>query len=154
MRKDLADLLASFWEWIQMTPQLYAIESMRQPDLEEYMFPLWDEMYYKTVELIDSNTMDKDAMDFILTAMALDNETEDILNYITENASTPFISGLISLGVDHMQPNARWQCAELIRRRKPPNGDIVLKQLLLDSVEYVVKRAKNAILHPYEKDWL
>ena len=154
MKSDLDNLLACFWEWIQMTPQLYAIESMRQLDLEEYMFPLWDEIYDKTIELVDSNTTDNGAMDSILTAMALDNETEDILNYIAESGGTPFISRIVNLGVSHMQPNARWQCAELIRRRKPPNGDIVLKQLLLDSVEYVVKRAKNAILHPYEKDCL
>ena len=84
MKSDLDNLLACFWEWIQMTPQLYAIESMRQLDLEEYMFPHWDEIYDKTIELVDNNTTDNGAMDSILTAMALDNETEDILNYIAE----------------------------------------------------------------------
>ena len=47
--------------------------------------------------------------------------------------------------VNHLQPHARWQCAELIRRRKPDNGKRVLKKMLTDSDEYVRKRAKTAL---------
>ena len=129
-----------------MTPQTYAVESMKQPDLEEYMFPLWDSVYQTTVDLINSRSTDREDMDSILTAMAIDNETEDILGYISENGCELFIEKLVEAGAGHLQPNARWQCAELIRRRRPQNGDRVLKILLSDEDEYVVKRAKNAIM--------
>ncbi|MBP5780095.1 MAG: hypothetical protein J6X34_02535 [Clostridia bacterium] len=109
------------------------------------MFPLWDAMIAETVDLINGSVEDEISIDGILTAMALDNETEDILNYIAENGSESFICRLIERGAVHLQPHARWQCAELIKRRKPSNGRKMLSILLSDRDEYVRKRAQNAV---------
>lgn len=141
---SLSSILNSFWKWIHLTPQLYAIAS-RTKDLAEYMFPSWDKMISEAINLVKMSPTDESTIDSILTAMAIDNETEDILDFIVQNCSESFINKLIEVGVVHCQPHARWQCAELIRRRRPSNVDKLLPILLSDSDDYVAKRAKNAM---------
>ncbi|MBR1758895.1 MAG: hypothetical protein IJ744_09255 [Lachnospiraceae bacterium] len=86
------------------------------------MFPLWNEMMDATIELVKQEPLEESVLHQILTVMAIDNETEDVLDYLTDHASDLFVSKLIEVGVKHEQPGARWQCAELIRRRKPCGG--------------------------------
>lgn len=143
----LPSILNSFWNWIHLTPQAYAVISRKQEaqELEEYMFPFWQTMISETINLINESPTSEMAIDSILTVMAIDNETEDILDYIAQNGSKPFICRLIETGVVHLQPHARWQCAELVRRCKPANGDTILSKLLSDPDDYVRKRARNAL---------
>lgn len=80
----------------------------------------------------------------ILTVMSIDNEEEAVLDFISETGSADFVDLLIQAAPRHVQPHARWQCAELIRRRRPKHSMSILRELLQDSNEYVVKRAENA----------
>lgn len=146
-KESLPIILNRFWEWINLTPQLYATASRAQgaQDLNEYLFPSWEKMISEAFHLIDKSPEDERAIDAILTAMAIDNEGEGILDYIAQNGSEMFINKFIELGVAHGQPHARWQCAELIRRRKPSNGERMLLRLMLDPDDYVRKRAQNAM---------
>ncbi len=147
-KKPLSGILNEFWKWIGLTPQLYAVVSrtQRAQELEEYMFPLWDVMISETIDLINESPADEISIDEILTVMAIDNETEKVLDYIAESGSEPFICRLIERGVVHLQPHARWQCAELIRMRNPLNKGKMLSILLSDHDEYVRRRAQNAVI--------
>lgn len=144
MNKYLSDTIDDFWRWIKMSPQEYAQKS-RQIDLEEYMFPDWDNLISKVKKTIQKSYSNDEAVDMVLIVMALDNEDEEVLDFISDNGSDYFVKKMVERSVNHLQPHARWQCAELIRRRKPDNGKRVLKKMLTDSDEYVRKRAKTAL---------
>ena len=141
----LSNILNSFWDWIHLTPQAYAEFSREAKNLEEYSFPFWQRMISETINLINESPSNESDIDSILTVMSIDNETEDILDYIAQNGSDTFICRILKIGVVHLQPHARWQCAELIRRRNPINGDTLLSQLLSDPDAYVRKRAQNVL---------
>jgi len=150
MKKDLLpNVLNNFWNWIHLTPQAYAAISRQQEaqELEEYMFPFWQTMMSETINLINDSPTNEETIDSILTVMAIDNEAENILDYIAQNGKESFICRLIEIGVEHLQPHARWQCAELIQRCKPVNGDTMLSKLLSDPDDYVRKRAQNVLTH-------
>lgn len=134
-------LLNEFWAWINLTPQEYACGSSDN-SIEEYMFPHWEELLNSAYQCIDQS--DVAAITNVLTAMAIDNEEESILDYLTEKANDEYINSMICHLVTHEQPHARWQGAELIARRNPRGGIYILNQLLHDKNSYVKKRASNA----------
>ncbi len=144
MKKNLSNIIDSFLRWIHLTPELYAKQS-REKDLEEYMFPYWDDLLNEAEKAISASSLDNKTIDQILTVMAFDNENEDLLDYIISNGTDVFISRLIEAGIHHCQPQARWQCAELIRQKKPHNYKEYLKELMQDSDNYVRQRANNAL---------
>lgn len=53
--------------------------------------------------------------------MALDNESESVLDYFEDNSSEEQLQKIIEQGVSHLYSNARWQISELLYRRKPEN---------------------------------
>lgn len=75
--------------------------------------------------------------------MALDNENEDILDYIVENAGDEYVEVLIQSGVYSPFFHTRWQIAEVLGRRHPTNWADFLEALSKDSNAYVSKRARN-----------
>lgn len=81
----------------------------------------------------------------MLTVMALDNESEIVLDDIVSYASNELVHRIVDRGVSHMQHEARWQIAEILLRRKPENALAVLAALALDEDSYVRQRAQNAI---------
>ena len=72
-------------------------------DPGEFMFPKWEELIKNIKYYISQGTDDEDIIDDILTVMALDNESENVLDDIVENANalaekeTAFI--LTNLGI-------------------------------------------------------
>lgn len=138
----LHELLLQFWKWKGITPKEYAMGEF--DDFEEYMYPLWGELMYETEKLINMEKCDNQTMDQILTVLALDNEREDLLDYIEEYGSDFFIEKIALYGQHHMQPEARWQIAEILKRRKIKCAEEVLETLLNDPILYVAKRAYNA----------
>ena len=142
MQNRLSSLIDCFWHWIQLSPNQYA-ELSRKRDLEEFLFPQWNDLINETEKAI-CTLPSEEAIDQILTVMAFDNECEDVLDYIVSNGTDAFIAQLLKIGVHYCQPHARWQCAELIRKRCPENGRKYLYELAKDPDEYVRKRAINA----------
>ena len=84
-------------------------------------------------------------MDCLLTMMALDDETEDVLDCLTAQGDELLISVLTHAGLHSIFPQARWQCAELLGRRSIPDGMALLRQYANDRDAYVAKRARNAM---------
>ncbi len=77
--------------------------------------------------------------------MALDDETEDVLDYLTAQGSPLLIVSLTYIGLHSIFPQARWQCAELIGRRSIPDRVALLRQYAKDRDAYVAKRAGNVL---------
>ena len=135
----LAPILDSFFHWLRLTPEEYA---RREDDLEEYIFPQWDALISAAEAVIAQESTE--FADELWTAIALDNEQENLLDALSDHASDDYLDRLILSAPAHPQFNARWQAAELIRRRPTPNGRSVLQLLCRDEHLYVAKRAHNS----------
>lgn len=143
-KTKLSNLLNEFWDWFGYSKENYA-EMSRQFDPGEFMFPKWSELLEVTEVLILLDPEDDQTIDDMLTVMALDNESEIVLDDIISYASNELVHRIVERGVSHMQHEARWQIAEILLRRKPENALAVLDALALDEDSYVRQRAQNAI---------
>lgn len=139
-------LLEDFWKWLGKTPEEYALYGLNQKNGEE------EDNYYHFAKLvsfarqvIDEGLTDNSSIDDMLTVMALDNESESVLEYAVANCSDEQLSVIIDRGFSHLQPNARWQLAELIYRKRPENYYNLLLRLVDDNHPYVKKRAQNCL---------
>ena len=79
MRKSLENYIHNLWHWLKMTPRQYA-ECCGTGDPEPYMFPEWEKMLDEVCSLIKRGGLFPADMDCLLTMMALDDETEDVLD--------------------------------------------------------------------------
>jgi hypothetical protein len=139
-------LLEDFWKWLGKTPEEYANCGIDQRNgAEEDNFDGFVELLSFARRVIDKGLTDNSSINDMLTIMALDNESESILEYIEENCSDEQLSMIINMGFSHLQPEARWQLAELIYRMLPENYYSLLLKLTEDKHFYVRKRAKNCI---------
>lgn len=142
-------LLYEFWNWLGMSPSHYAEitknDSGYKNDLEEYMFPQWAELMDKAESIINEGLTDEDSLEFILISMAIDNEEENILDYISRNGNEKFIIALVNKGIRYYQSHSRWQIAELLGRRHLKGWKSFLQILINDSDLYVSKRAQNIL---------
>ena len=82
MRKSLENYIHNLWHWLKMTPRQYA-ECCGTGDPEPYMFPEWEKMLDEVCSLIKRGGLLPADMDCLLTMMALDDETEDVLDCLT-----------------------------------------------------------------------
>lgn len=137
-------MLCDFWSWLGMTPEKYAIYGLKfSNDHMEYDYPKFSELKKAAMSIIDSGVLNVNELQNLITVMALDNEDEEILCYIEENSSKEQMMKIVDVGLSHLQPEARWQIAELISRRRPLNFVDKLRVLCNDKHSYVRKRAKN-----------
>ena len=126
-----------------MTPEEYAQgihDKIIEDDFDHFVSLI---AYAK--EIINKNLLSVNDLDDLITIMALDHEAETVLEYIEKNSSNEQLEQIVSLGTVHLQPEARWQIAELIFRRKPQNDMNKLRFLAKDHDPYVKKRAQNCI---------
>lgn len=141
------DLITEFWQWLGMSKEKY-IFKMENPqnssiDFEEYMFPKWSALLDEARENIREERLEPESLEKVLTVMALDNETEDVLDFIVENASDNYIEKFVQYGVLSILYHARWQIAEILGRRQPRNWENLIDELVKDENAYVSKRAAN-----------
>ena len=144
----MRDLITEFWLWLNISKEEYMSMSEKQEssnyvDYEEYMFPFWEDLIDEIRNEIDDEKLDLQSIDKILTVMALDNENEDVLDYIVDNASDEYVEYIVQNGSDCLYYNARWQLAEILGRRKTRNWKELIAFLLSDKNPYVAKRANN-----------
>lgn len=138
------ELISDFWVWAETSPELYA---KMQTSLEEFMYPRWKEIIEKAKNIVLMEDMTTSGMDNFLTVLAIDNEREEILDFLSEiSMSNAFFSQLIEAGMHHLQPHARWQIAVLLGRKRPKGYQDFLCALSQDENVYVCKRAKNELL--------
>ncbi|MBO7196470.1 MAG: hypothetical protein J6V80_03965 [Clostridia bacterium] len=140
------NLLKRFWEWISISYEEYAIDGISQSsDNCEDDFPLFSELLAYAESIVKNEHIDNEQIDDLLTIMALDNETEYVLDLIESDSSEKQIHHILICGIAHPLYEARWQLAELIYRRKPDNYLSLLQTLSNDAHPYVQKRAINCI---------
>ena len=143
------DLLDEFWRWLAISPEEYIqiIEKCSvSNNIEEFAFPQWNELLKQAENSIVNEHLDNSSMDNVLVVMALDNENEDILDYIVDNTSHMYINKFVRHGMRTPFSHARWQIAEILGRRKPLGWEEHLLTLCADKNQYVAKRARH-ILH-------
>ena len=140
------DFLKDFWKWANKSPEEYGKSGMNQNKGEfEDDFPLFENLITYAKTIVDNNEIEPNLIDDLLNIMALDNESENILDYIEDKSSDEQLKVIVKLGLLHLQYNARWQLAELLYRRRPENWKIHLNELSNDEHPYVRKRALNCI---------
>ncbi len=115
----------------------------------EFDFPEFEALKGYAYDIVNSNVVLTNEISDLLTVMALDNEGENLLEYIEEHSSNEQLNMIVEVGVSHLQPAARWQIAELICRRKPENYLKYLSVLSEDSHSYVRQRAQNCIEYSF-----
>lgn len=133
-----------FWKWLGLTPEEYASGTVEFSKFEDD-YPYFQNLIDKARNIIINSDFTNSSIDDLLTILAIDNEAEEILDCMVDDLPNEYLIKVIEKGIEHPQPNARWQIAELIYRRKPINYKGYLERLSSDSNKYVVKRAKNLI---------
>ena len=139
-------LLKQFWEWLPVSYEEYSKKGITQIHGNyEDDFPKINELIEYGKKIVADNLTSDNYIDDLLTIMGIDNEAEEIMEYIEENSSDEQIKRLVSIGINHPLHDARWQVAELLYRRKPQRYAKFLEILSSDSDMYVRKRAMNCI---------
>lgn len=137
-------LLHQFWSWAGVSEVVYARNATIRYKIEPFYFPEFDILRNTGIQLVNTS-MDDTEMYAFLTILALDEEEEVLLSYCKEFATDDFVEKLMPAGVRHLQPDARWEIAELLRVRKVYGYLKYLEMLLVDEDPYVRKRAQNAL---------
>ena len=94
-------------------------------DKPEFYFPRFQELLNDCETLLKCDNLPMEEIDDILTIMALDNENEWVLDTIERVASDALVAQVVKSGIQHLQPNARWQVAKLAARRKAAHYHIL-----------------------------
>ena len=129
-----------------MTPKEYSkSEKLYLDGIFEDDYPQMDELLSFAKHIVSENDLDKNNIEDLITVLALDNESEELLDFIKANSSYEQLNVIVNIGLSSIQPNARWQIAMLITERKPPKYREMLLVLSKDENEYVAKRAKHCI---------
>lgn len=138
--------LIDFWKWADITPEDYAIRGIPLiSDKAPFNYPLYDKLIAYAEQLLQNKNLTREELSDFLTIMALDNETEDILDYATDKATESQLQQILRYGVNFSQFEARWQLAELAYRRRPKGYLKYLRTLYCDTNSYVRKRARNCL---------
>ena len=135
--------MIDFWTWAKTTPVEYAQNGLNAKS--EFEFPLFEHLLDYAEKTCVKESVSKQEVDDVLTILALDNENEDLLSYMQKIPDAKRICLFIEAGIDHPQPSARWQIAELTYRVKPVKYIEYLQSLSADSDPYVRKRSNNCL---------
>lgn len=142
----MLDILCDFWTWANITPAEYAkIGIDYSTDKVEFNYPRFEELLRYVQMVVFHEELSAEEIDDVLTILALDNEAENILNFLKDNLPESHLNTIVKAGVFHIQPETRWQIAELILHRKPQYFQNYLRMLAEDPSEYVSRRARNCL---------
>lgn len=133
-----------FWNWAKISSKEYSERSYGNK-IEEFFYPRWDELIKYAKNIVDNQNTSDEMIDSLLTIMAIDNEREELLDFISNYANNSYIYQLIKRGATHVQPQARYQIVELIKRHPNKIGIQALKSLINDPFIFVSKRAINTL---------
>ncbi|MCI5141231.1 MAG: hypothetical protein D3909_05795 [Candidatus Electrothrix sp. ATG1] len=140
MDTPLTNELDKFWRWASMTPVEYA--DNKKGGEWETDYPFWEDIYSCVEEEIKriEGGQSRVSIQYILEAMAIDNECENILDMLESSKTASQI--VINDYYDYPQPEARWQIAELAKRTAFRGViDMLKKMLINDDNSYVKRRA-------------
>ena len=138
----LIEFVNAFWTWTGYADRYRGCDIEKLP-IDPFNFPLLCQMQQACIDLINKQLSSAET-DAFLMCMAIDNECECILDACRKSADESFLLMLVSAGIRHSQPQARWQVAELLRTDIPDRIQL-LNLLSRDEDPYVQKRAKNVL---------
>lgn len=138
----LPTLAQEFWAWTGLPQEVWGRADIGKLPVPPEEFPGLDAMRKYCTDRINTDLTKEELENFIL-CMAVDNEDEEILDACKAQGTAEFLAEVLEAGVDALQPMARWQMAELLRRGDIPNRAELLRKLCRDPDEYVRKRAEN-----------
>lgn len=136
--KDFKEELYKFKKWID--DESYYLVNSVNPNGETYSnFQKLISDTQRAIICLNSNLTY--LVDDILYVLAMDNENENILDFIVEYCNDEQIYIIISYGYIYSFFEARWQIAEIIKRRYLTQYEKYLNYLKNDDNLYVRKRA-------------
>lgn len=141
--EKLVALLENFWEWTGLDQEKWNKVDFNDAGVDPVDYPLLGEMCQICMGLINKE-LSSDEMNHFLTALAIDNEDEDVLYACKTRGTDDFLYRMALCGITHRQSDARWQIAELLHLPIRDRNRL-LKILLSDSHAYVRKRAENTL---------
>ena len=135
-------LLSEFWKWANVSFDEYRTDETvfykkYHLVIEEFSFPKWNELLQAAKEQISEGSCSED----VFTVLALDNEREELLDFIEENTTDSQLEALARNAISFPLWNARWQIAEILKRRDTSFSNEYLLLYQKDPVEYVRRRA-------------
>lgn len=137
----LFQLITEFWAWTELPEINWWSTDIITLEIDPLYFPGFEQIRNICIDMVNMSLTEQDQNIFLL-CMALDAEEERILDACKEYGSVSFLQSMLSVGLTHVQSEARWQLAELLR--KPiPCREKYLDILLHDSNSYVRQRANN-----------
>lgn len=137
--KEFKEELYKLKKWIGNDENYYLVNSVK-PNGETYSN--LKNVILSTQRIIDC--LDNNLaylVDDILYVLAMDNETEDILDFIVKYCNDNQLYIIISSGYTYRLSEVRWQIAEIIKRRYSKKYEKYLEYLKHDKDSYVKKRA-------------
>lgn len=142
MINKLKKELDLFWEWSKITPEIYSKLGWVNTEYEaEWEYPKLATLYNETIMLLVTGNKTNEDYNLILEVIAIDNEGGYILDecelYLTYNE----LELLIINGIKHIQPEARWQIAQLIGKIGTKEFDKYLLSMINDSHKYTQRLA-------------
>lgn len=130
--------LERFKKWLGEDLVYYLINTAKSNG-ETYKYV--ERLINSTENVIESLEVNLNLIDDILYVLAIDNEVENIKDYIIENCNDKQIELIIGRGYNYYLADARWQIAVIIKERYLPKYEKYLEALKNDSNSYVRKRA-------------
>lgn len=132
--------LNKFWKWSKMSN----VEYSQTPDYGnwETEYDEWDDIYNavsKTILLINQKKEENKLCNFLLDAIAIDNENGIVIRKCEIELYS--LKKLYAISVNHMQPEARRQISESIGKREDMDGLNYLRELVNDENKYVQRSA-------------
>ena len=118
----------------------YYLINTAKPSGETYKYV--EKLINLTENLIENLEVNTNLINDILYVLAIDNEVENIKDYIIENCNDKQIELIISIGYNYYLADTRWQIAVIIKERYLPKYEKYLEALKNDTNSYVRKRAK------------
>lgn len=115
----------------------------------ECEYPAWHEIWPPVEQLIllgEERALGREVVELVLDAMARDNETEQIADFVAERPNV--VEVVATAAVRHRDPGARWQAAVAVGRCAsigPDEAERLLVPFRADNDEYVRRRAMLAL---------
>jgi HEAT repeat protein len=137
---DIQTEILKFWHWAEKTPEEYS--KNRGNGEWEGLYPGWKELEKAIDEAIEKLNVhfDQKTAELLIEALAIDNEAELVLEKIEEGLQEK--KKFIKLAMESIQPEARWQIAELLGRiNLEEREEFLLKLITEDKDNYVQRRA-------------
>lgn len=136
---NFINLVGTFKDWIGQDLDYYLAYDINS---NGEVFKLRQKLIYSArATLIYIDNYNNTLIDCLLYTLAIDNEAEDVMEYIIEICTDEQIKLIVEKGYNYCLTDTRWQIAVIIKRRYTVDLEKYLEFLKNDKNYYVAKRA-------------